>query len=193
MGSVDWSSSYFSPGKPTKVRWGNLPHWEQEDALYFITTRLADSIPTEHRERLRRNLEKWKQERKAHESRLAEAQFLRNYRAPLEKLLDKGNGSCCLGIPECRKLIEETIRFYDGEQIFVDRFTVAANHLHILMKILPGCQLADIMRTIKSYSAREINRITGRTGPLWQKEYYDHIVRNVRSHYRIRNYIQRHE
>ena len=45
---------------------------------------------------------------------------------------------------------------------------------------------------MKGYTAREANKILGRTGqPFWQKESYDHWVRDSAELQRIRRYIER--
>src|SRR5215831_6304674 len=36
---------YFDPHQPVSELQGNLPHWRQEGVTYFVTFRLADSIP----------------------------------------------------------------------------------------------------------------------------------------------------
>jgi putative transposase len=57
------------------------------------------------------------------------------------------------------------------------RSLIMPNHVHVLIQ--PGARLARITKTIKGYTAREANRILGRTGsPFWQYESYDHWVRN---------------
>ena len=39
--------------------------------------------------------------------------------------------------------------------------------------------LSEIVRAFKAYSARRINMIRGMSGqPVWQRNYYDHIIRN---------------
>jgi REP element-mobilizing transposase RayT len=50
------------------------------------------------------------------------------------------------------------------------------DHLHWLVK-LEGCTLDELMRRIKSNSARRINRCLGRTGPVWQQGYHDRALR----------------
>ena len=50
--------------------------------------------------------------------------------------------------------------------------------------------LGDVIRTFKSISAVQVNRVLTRTGqPLWQRNYYEHIIRNETSLDRIREYI----
>jgi hypothetical protein len=35
----------FDPASETRIHQDHLPHWRQWGTTYFITTRLADSIP----------------------------------------------------------------------------------------------------------------------------------------------------
>ncbi len=50
--------------------------------------------------------------------------------------------------------------------------------------------LGQILRRFKSISAIEVNRILGRRGEaVWQRNYYEHIVRSVEEFQRIRRYI----
>jgi len=54
---------------------------------------------------------------------------------------------------------------------------------------VPG-SLATIIRSFKSASTRRINALRGTPGyPLWQRNYYEHIVRNEDQLQRIRSYI----
>lgn len=50
--------------------------------------------------------------------------------------------------------------------------------------------LAKIMHSLKSYTANEANKILGRNGRFWQKESYDHWVRDDEELERIVNYIR---
>ena len=50
--------------------------------------------------------------------------------------------------------------------------------------------LGAIIQNFKSVSARKVNQATGMSaGPLWQRNYYEHIVRNDEDLYNIRQYI----
>jgi hypothetical protein len=50
--------------------------------------------------------------------------------------------------------------------------------------------LAEIVRAFKTFSARRINgRQITHGGPVWQRNYFEHIIRNEQSLNRIRQYI----
>ncbi len=52
------------------------------------------------------------------------------------------------------------------------------DHVHLLLRPLTNWRLAKILKGIKGFTAREINRVLGRKGPFWQEESFDHLVRN---------------
>jgi putative transposase len=50
--------------------------------------------------------------------------------------------------------------------------------------------LSEIVRAFKSFSARRINQQRGTPGrAVWQRDYYEHIIRNEIAYQRIRQYI----
>src|SRR4051795_13763555 len=64
-----------------------------------------------------------------------------------------------------------------------------ANHVHVLL--LPQVSPSRLLKSLKGFTAREANRKLGRTGePFWQKESYDHWVRDDREFGRIWKYIE---
>ena len=54
---------------------------------------------------------------------------------------------------------------------------------------IPGFELSDILRSIKSYTSHQINKLLGHSGKIWQEESFDHIVRSERQKNRIEQYI----
>jgi putative transposase len=68
-------------------------------------------------------------------------------------------------------------------------FVVMANHVHVLL--LPLAPPSQLLKSLKGSTAREANRRLGRTGePFWQRESYDHWVRNEAEWNRIAAYIE---
>jgi len=55
----------------------------------------------------------------------------------------------------------------------------------------PSQTIGAIVRGFKGAATRRINRFRGAPGePVWQRNYYEHIIRNRRSLERIRQYIE---
>ena len=50
--------------------------------------------------------------------------------------------------------------------------------------------MSEIIRGFKTFSAKRINEIKNTQGvPFWQRNYYEHIIRNERAYIAIRDYI----
>jgi putative transposase len=49
------------------------------------------------------------------------------------------------------------------------------DHLHLLVQSSEGSNLAQLMKTFKQATAYDYRRRVGR--PLWQRSYYDHVLR----------------
>jgi hypothetical protein len=59
----------------------------------------------------------------------------------------------------------------------------------VVFQPLAEHKLATILHAWKSYSAKEANRILQRSGNFWQREYYDHLIRNERELQRCIQYV----
>jgi putative transposase len=78
--------------------------------------------------------------------------------------------------------------------IIMDESIVMPNHLHgiiILESSTVGTKsISEIIRGFKTFSAKAINKERGLRGvPVWQRTYYDRIIRNELELDRVRQYI----
>ncbi|MGB2622861.1 MAG: transposase [Candidatus Acidiferrum sp.] len=64
------------------------------------------------------------------------------------------------------------------------------NHVHVVFSPLESHTLEAILHSWKSFSAGQANRLLGRTGPFWQREYFDHLVRHESSLQKIIQYVK---
>lgn len=46
------------------------------------------------------------------------------------------------------------------------------------------------MQSWKGFTAKEANKIVGHTGTFWQREYYEHLVRNENDLMRVVRYVK---
>jgi putative transposase len=68
--------------------------------------------------------------------------------------------------------------------LVLDAFVLMPNHVHAIIVILDieadRPSLSEIMRAFKSFTSRRINEVHGTPGaPVWQRGYYEHIVRDA--------------
>ncbi|MBI5324328.1 MAG: transposase, partial [Ignavibacteriae bacterium] len=51
--------------------------------------------------------------------------------------------------------------------------------------------LSEIIRQFKTFSAKLINKVRNKIGtPVWQRNYYEHIIRNEKEYWKVRQYIK---
>jgi REP element-mobilizing transposase RayT len=186
---------FFEPASWAEVRWGDLPHWRQDGALYFVTFRLADSLPRGLLNRWRKERDEWRR-RHPNPGKEELEEFSRRHRGMIERWLDRGVGSCILESSRARHIMEEEMRSGEGERYELGEFVVAGNHVHANVRTLPGVDLSDVLRLWKGRAARRIlacqDEVNLRGRKLWQRESFDHIVRNQASLDRFTGYIRNH-
>ena len=91
-------------------------------------------------------------------------------------------------MPEIAQLVLSRILQGDPANYALHAWVVMPNHVHML--ITPLSNVSSLMQRLKGATAREANRLLGRSGtPFWQHESYDRLVRDAREFRRIENYI----
>jgi len=65
-----------------------------------------------------------------------------------------------------------------GKYYLLAAVVVMPDHVHLLLRPLPGIELSRIMKGIKGVSARLINQARQTAGQVWQDESWDRIVRD---------------
>jgi REP element-mobilizing transposase RayT len=180
---------------------GYLPHVKREGARYFVTFRLADSLPkevllkyqAERAQRLQRFYAQQKAAKKlsaAPPKQEALEQIERDYFRKLEAYLDKGVGACWLKRPEIAEIVAGAFRFFENERYLLDAWVVMSNHVHLVRWPMPNHTLSEIAQSLKRYTAREAIKLLERTGEtFWQPEPFDHWVRNDGEHARCCRYV----
>ncbi len=63
------------------------------------------------------------------------------------------------------------------------------NHAHLLVCLFPEARLKKQCYSWKHYSASGINDALGEKGEFWQRESFDHLVRDEQHFERFRRYI----
>jgi menaquinone-specific isochorismate synthase len=179
---------------PIAIRQGaHLPHWTRDGAIYAVTFRLADSLPAHV-------IETWKSERAEIEARAnrrdtplapqERERLLRLQSEKIETLLDAGAGECLLRQPPVATLVAEALLHFDGERYELHEWCVMPNHVHAILRPLPGHTLDEILHSWKSFTGKEANQLLGRTGSFWQTEYYDHLIRDEADYAHAVEYVR---
>jgi len=180
---------FFEKLEEIKITERNLPHWTQDAKYYFVTWRLADSLPAELLKSWKLESEVWFASHRYPLSPEGEEEYHRMFSDRIDKALDAGAGSCILKIPAIAGILDSALRHFDGDRYELSAFVIMPNHVHVLFKLHEGQDLAKTLHSWKSFTAHEINKALNQSGPLWQEEYFDRIVRNERHFSKLVEYI----
>ena len=177
------------PACDISIRHRNLPHWTKEDSIYWITFRLADSLP-------QAKLDAWKQERDAWTSSRplpwSDAdwnEYNDLFGNRLDEWLDAGHGSRALARPDIREKVRESMMKFDGKKLRIHAAVIMPTHVHALIEPLGNSTLPELLKGIKGSSARAANKVLDSSGTFWMDESYDHIVRSEAQYRHFVNYI----
>ncbi len=183
---------FLDPREEIEIHRRNLPHWQQAQSLYFLTWRLADSLPQPKLAELREDRERWLASHPEPWTAEQENEFYERFGARLDEWLDAGAGSCVLARPECAQIVVEALRFFEGQRYELHAFCVMPNHVHVLVRLHENETLPAVVHSWKRHSALEINKRIGQSGSLWQEEYFDRLVRS-QEHYDFLKQVHRDE
>ncbi len=108
-----------------------------------------------------------------------------------------GNGLCAVPNQIIHKWVVETQKKF--ENIKIDKYVIMPDHLHLIVTIKErhtGRSLPDVMRFLKTMTTNEYIRgvkqgqLPPFDGKLWQKSYYDHVIRNQQDYNEVWEYIE---
>ncbi|HQK94456.1 MAG TPA: transposase [Armatimonadota bacterium] len=95
--------------------------------------------------------------------------------------------------PRIGRIVVTSLRHYDGVRYGLYVFTVMPDHVHAVLRPTPRDgeveYLWRILGSIKSWTARSINSVLGRRGPVWRDESHDRIIRDLDEYQRWIDYI----
>ena len=165
---------------------GHLPHWEIPSGTYFVTFRLAGSLPAQVLDELRK-------ERKANSDRniCRQSEKRKSRVTQIEKLLDSGLGPKHFLRPEIAQIVARSLSLFDTTRYELFAWCVMPNHVHAVFRPLGEWDLVRVMHGWKSYTAHEIGRKFRIREPFWQREYYDRLIRDGDEFRRAVEYVAR--
>lgn len=183
----------------------NLPHLQPVGGLFFVTFRLFGTLPAPilrayESESLRR-VQRLRLENPPDLGLQLYREEKRRF-ARFDALLDqKLTEVCYLESPELAQIVQESLLFFNGKTYELLISCVMPNHVHAVFDFspqlfplgdapeIPYRQLYEVLKVIKGYSARKCNERLGRTGAFWQRESYDHLIRDARELTNILAYV----
>lgn len=102
---------------------------------------------------------------------------------------------------EARNIVFDSIIFHKNKKYKLYAFVIMPDHVHLILQPLEKTKdafysLAEVLHSVKSYSANQINRLLRSTGKMpvpprvWLDENFDRIIRNNHEFWEKMNYIR---
>jgi REP element-mobilizing transposase RayT len=154
-----------TPFVPLATR-GELPHLGKPGGFYFVTFRVADAIlarPEQH------------YQSRAAASRTDPLELARDFDPPIQA------GSRPLSRTDLAEMVQNTLLHFEAQRYSLIAWCVMPNHVHVVFAPIPPYELSQILHSWKSFSAKRANSILGATGAFWERESFDHLIRNEES------------
>jgi REP element-mobilizing transposase RayT len=173
---------------------GQLPHLKREGASYFVTFRLADSLPAHEIARLKHERAAILNQARAAKAPLTwheEQQLLAWYCDKVETLLDAGAGACWLSKPDVADLVAGALGFFSGQRYELRAWVVMPNHVHAVVWPYPDHTLSQILHSWKSYTSKAAGKLLlHAVSTVWQRESFDHWIRDGAERARLVQYVE---
>ena len=184
---LDNHLKFFNPWEEIDKSRNHLPHWQQPGATYFITFRLADSVPATLRAEINEQKAAWLQHKPANRADWDDAtltEYHKRFSGAIEQWLDAGHGSCFLRKAEARAVVSRALLHFDSDRYWLLSAVVMPNHVNALLSLRPegAHPLQGVLHSWKSFTAHEISKSFSSCPkppkPFWQEDYFDRLVRD---------------
>ena len=187
----------------------NLPHWYLLGVPFFLTYRLAGTLPRnvlneleKERQRLQTLPRKEKYSEQEWQTRIEKQLF-----ALWDERLDRDFKIQWLADPRIAEIVRENLYHHAGTKYALWAYVIMPNHVHVLLKPDEVWErrfkvddsnraqyergpLSAILHSLRSYTANKANKVLCRTGTFWHGEAFDHWVRDNAESERIIYYIE---
>ncbi len=162
---------------------GYLPHLDQPEIIQSVTFRLADSIPADV-------VVGWKNELALTGKEAASDPRCAELRDRIERYAGQGHGACWLRDGRVADQVENALLHFDGVRYRLLAWVIMPNHVHALIETMSGFPLEGVIHSWKSFTAKKINRILGRSGQVWEQDYFDRYIRDEKHLATVLDYIE---
>ena len=180
-----------------------LPHWHPKGQMFFITFRLANSLPihiiqalNEESERERQHiLSAFRGTQQQDELYKLDKKVFGRYDKWLDQCLEESPR--WLAEEQVASIIAEELYALNGKRYRMVASCIMSNHCHIVIDtfgytfapnhngVTAPYPLADTLKLLKGRTARFCNQTLGRNGAFWHHESYDHVIRDQQEYERI--------
>jgi REP element-mobilizing transposase RayT len=180
-----------------------LPHWNPKGQMFFITFRLANSLPVHTIQALKEEREREKTNILAKFHGVQQQDELYKLDKRVFGRFDKWLDQCVSESPrwlaeeQVANIVADELCALDGNRYRLIAYCIMSNHCHVVIDtfeysftpihsgVTAPYPLADSLKRLKGRTARFCNQALGRSGSFWHHESYDHMIRNQQEYENI--------
>lgn len=89
-----------------------------------------------------------------------------------------------------RAIVAAALHNFDNLRYRLMGYVVMNDHVHVVVEPYNGHGLTAIVQSWKSYTANRLQRSHARDGGVWQREYFDRVIRDEDELYEKLDYIR---
>ena len=160
------------------VGYKQLPHLVAEFGRYSVTIRCANSLPKDISKRLEEiHLAQKEVNAQSHEAHLLQRKLF----LTLEKYADAGLGFTPFKEPHVADYMQHFLESYERDGMRFSAWVIMPNHIHLLTEPVGFISVDSFMKAwqgFKGITGQRLNRLLNRSGPFWQTEWYDRLIRD---------------
>ena len=187
----------------------NLPHWQPVGGTFFITYRLAGTLPGSVLSELNRENQRLRSlpRQPGYSENEWNLRIEKKTFAVWDEYLDRDKSMRWLSDPRISRIVQDNLYHHAGTKYSLWAYVIMPNHVHVVLqpdevwmkKFAEGDSersqyekgvLSAILHSLRSFTAKKANKVLGRTGVFWQGEAYDHCVRDNRELQRVIHYVE---
>lgn len=170
---------------------GPLPHWQQDQSTYFLTFRLSDSLPIRLLHEWQKDRNHWMMHHPKPWTTETEADYHKRFSTRIDQFLDQGLGSCLLADSTTAAMVASAFHHFDHTRYLLHAWVIMPNHVHLLLSLAESVDLGETVSNWKRFTATKINRRDHISGPVWQRDYFDRLIRDWDHFMNVARYIRR--
>lgn len=173
-------SELFRTADIQKRHGAYLPHWTINGGRYFVTFRIAGSLPTS----LKKEIESLRADildtanQRGRQLTDSESEALEELHFRKLDILERDKGNRLLENEKVAAIVANALKYFDGERYRLFSWVIMPNHIHVVFTSMGKWQLHQILHSWKSFTANAANKVLNRTGSFWQPESFDHLIRD---------------
>jgi REP element-mobilizing transposase RayT len=111
-------------------------------------------------------------------------------RKRMEAYLDAGHGQCWLRQTEIARMVQAALLHFDGSRYRLICWSVMPNHAHFIIETAEKWTISKLLYDLKSFTAKQANKLLQRVGRFWQRDYYDRYIRDGEHLATVTRYIE---